>query len=114
MTLDELAEYLRVSPTTIYRLIKKNRIPAFKIGRHWRFSTAAIHNWCGAKAGASVAPFDNNSGPVSGDTPHGDQNAALSATSLTGCNISKPSLPANPDKDRRARTVQTTVPPRFD
>jgi excisionase family DNA binding protein len=38
VTLREAAEFLRVQPITLYRLLKKQQIPgAFKIGRVWRF-----------------------------------------------------------------------------
>lgn len=38
-TIDEAAEYLRVSRRTIYKLTKEGRLPAFRIGyeRHRRF-----------------------------------------------------------------------------
>jgi excisionase family DNA binding protein len=38
MTMDEVAEYLRVHGTTIYRLIKRHKILAFRVGRNWRFN----------------------------------------------------------------------------
>jgi excisionase family DNA binding protein len=34
MTLQETADYLRVTRSTIHRLLKRNQIPAFRIGRH--------------------------------------------------------------------------------
>jgi excisionase family DNA binding protein len=45
LTLEEVAEYLRVHPTTIYRLLKKHKIPAFKIGSEWRLNLASIDRW---------------------------------------------------------------------
>jgi excisionase family DNA binding protein len=45
LTLEEVAEYLRVHPTTIYRLLKKHKIPAFKVGSDWRFNLASIDRW---------------------------------------------------------------------
>jgi len=45
MTVRELADYLRVHPSTIYRLLKQKRIPAFKVGRDWRFSREIIDRW---------------------------------------------------------------------
>jgi excisionase family DNA binding protein len=41
----ELAEYLRVHPTTLYRLLKKRQLPGFKIGSDWRFNVEAIDQW---------------------------------------------------------------------
>src|SRR5580698_650526 len=45
MTVSELAVYLRVHATTIYRLLKDNRVPAFRVGSDWRFSRRAIDRW---------------------------------------------------------------------
>jgi excisionase family DNA binding protein len=45
LTLEEIAEYLRVHPTTIYRLLKKQQIPAFKVGSDWRFNLVSIDRW---------------------------------------------------------------------
>ena len=45
LTLENLAEYLRVHPSTIYRLLKKKQLPAFKVGRDWRFSRESIDRW---------------------------------------------------------------------
>ena len=42
MTVDEVCEYLRVHPTTIYRLIKQGMIPAFRVGGRWRFNVEDI------------------------------------------------------------------------
>ena len=45
MTLRELAEYLKVNEKTVYGLAQKNRIPCFKVGGQWRFSTRDIQGW---------------------------------------------------------------------
>jgi excisionase family DNA binding protein len=50
MTLQETADYLRVTRSTIHRLLKGNQIPAFRIGRHWRFNLEEIENWCSSHA----------------------------------------------------------------
>jgi excisionase family DNA binding protein len=50
MTLQETADYLRVTRSTIQRLLKSNQIPAFRIGRHWRFNTEEIETWCSSRA----------------------------------------------------------------
>jgi excisionase family DNA binding protein len=36
MTVNEVAEYLKISEVTTYKLVQEGKIPAFKIGRHWR------------------------------------------------------------------------------
>ena len=45
LTLDEVAEFLRVHPSTVYRLVKKRNIPAFKMGSDWRFNKERIDEW---------------------------------------------------------------------
>ncbi len=36
LTVSQVAEYLQLSEMTAYKLVQEGRIPAFKIGRHWR------------------------------------------------------------------------------
>ena len=38
LTLKEAAEYLRVSVSQFFRLLKERQIPGRKVGGHWRFS----------------------------------------------------------------------------
>jgi len=48
LTLQEVAKYLRVHPSTVYRLAKKGQIPAFKLGSDWRFNLESIDQWLAA------------------------------------------------------------------
>jgi excisionase family DNA binding protein len=45
LTLEEVADFLHVHPSTVYRLLKKRRIPAFKMGSDWRFNRESIEQW---------------------------------------------------------------------
>jgi len=45
ITVDELSEYLRVHKTTIYRMLKQRKLPAFRIGSDWRFCLEMITQW---------------------------------------------------------------------
>jgi excisionase family DNA binding protein len=45
ITVGELAVYLHVHRSTLYRLLKKGQLPAFKIGSDWRFNVEAIDRW---------------------------------------------------------------------
>lgn len=45
MTLEEVAEYLRVKPQTIYTWAQEKKIPAAKLGREWRFRKSMIDKW---------------------------------------------------------------------
>jgi excisionase family DNA binding protein len=45
ITVNELAVYLHVHRSTLYRLLKNGQLPAFKIGSDWRFNVEAIDRW---------------------------------------------------------------------
>jgi excisionase family DNA binding protein len=45
LTVKEVAKYLHVSRTTIFRLLKRHELPAFKIGGDWRFNVEQIDRW---------------------------------------------------------------------
>jgi len=45
MTLEEVAEYLRVKPQTIYTWAQEKKIPAAKLGKEWRFKKSMIDRW---------------------------------------------------------------------
>ena len=45
MTVREVSAYLRVHPSTIYRLLRRHQIPAFHMGSDWRFNIEAIDRW---------------------------------------------------------------------
>jgi excisionase family DNA binding protein len=45
ITVAELSEYLRVHRSTLYRLLKKGRLPGFKIGSDWRFNLETLDKW---------------------------------------------------------------------
>jgi excisionase family DNA binding protein len=50
LTASEVASYLRVSLSTIYRLLKNGDLPAFKIGSDWRFNRVHIEQWLKSRA----------------------------------------------------------------
>ena len=58
MTLQETAEYLRVTRSTIHRLLKRNQIPGFRIGRHWRFRLEEIENLCSSNTSTKEPEAD--------------------------------------------------------
>jgi excisionase family DNA binding protein len=45
LTVEEISNYLKIPKSTIYKLVREGKIPAQKIGRHWRFRKEAIDNW---------------------------------------------------------------------
>ena len=54
MTIWEVADYLKVTERTIYRLAGAKQIPAFKVGGSWRFSKADIDRWIREQSTASA------------------------------------------------------------
>jgi len=45
MTLNEVAEYLRIPRSTAYKLAQEGKVPGQKVGRHWRFHKEAVEDW---------------------------------------------------------------------
>jgi excisionase family DNA binding protein len=45
LTIDELAGYLKIPKSTLYKLAQDGRIPGQKVGRHWRFRRDVIDRW---------------------------------------------------------------------
>lgn len=52
VTIDEVAEHLKVHKDTIRIWIKKKNFPAHKIGKQWRFRLSEIDAW--VKSGKSA------------------------------------------------------------
>ena len=45
LTAEEVAKYLRIHPYTVRRLVRKGKIPGFKVGGQWRFRKDKIDSW---------------------------------------------------------------------
>ena len=45
MTVEEVAQYLRIPRGSVYKLAQRGRIPCQKVGRHWRFRKERIDEW---------------------------------------------------------------------
>lgn len=45
LTADELSKLLRVPKTTLYTLSQQGKVPALKIGKHWRYIKSEIAKW---------------------------------------------------------------------
>jgi len=55
LTIDQLADYLKLSKSTLYHLARRGDFPGQKVGRHWRFHKAAIDKWLGERAATSAS-----------------------------------------------------------
>ena len=45
LTAEEACGYLKISPRTLYRYIQDRRMPAFKLGKEWRFVRSDLEQW---------------------------------------------------------------------
>lgn len=50
LTVEEVAELLRLRPRTIYNMVSRRQIPFRKAGRQLRFAEAEIDEWTKANA----------------------------------------------------------------
>ena len=55
LMIKDVAEYLKVTERTIYRLAAAKKIPAFKVGGSWRFSKADIDKWISEQSAPAVS-----------------------------------------------------------
>lgn len=45
MTVQEVADYLRLNKQKVYKLCQKGKLPAYKFGREWRYKKERIDQW---------------------------------------------------------------------
>jgi len=45
LTIEELAAYLKISKSSLYKLAQAGKLPGQKIGKHWRFRKVAVDRW---------------------------------------------------------------------
>jgi excisionase family DNA binding protein len=56
LTVMEVARFLRVPKSTVYKLARVGELPASKIGKHWRFLRRDIHEWMHSRSGKPREP----------------------------------------------------------
>jgi excisionase family DNA binding protein len=45
LTIQEMANHLRVHRSTIYRMIWRRELPVFRVGNDYRITRLALHEW---------------------------------------------------------------------
>jgi excisionase family DNA binding protein len=55
LTIDELATYLKVSKSSLYKLVQEGKVPGQKVGKHWRFLRSSIDDWLGNNSSGESA-----------------------------------------------------------
>ncbi|MGD0291604.1 MAG: helix-turn-helix domain-containing protein [Candidatus Binataceae bacterium] len=93
LTVRELSEYLRVHPTTIYRLLHAKQIPGFRVGGEWRFGIDRIDRWLSEEAQAAGDPRrQKGKGLTSVLDSLGDRGAAPASRPRRGSAAAKPKV----------------------
>ncbi len=59
MTIREVADYLKLTEKTAYRLVAEGKIPGFKVGGSWRFRRDEIENFTKNTAPKSARGANN-------------------------------------------------------
>jgi excisionase family DNA binding protein len=73
LTIKQVADYLKVTERTIYRLAAAKRIPAFKVGGTWRFSCADIDIWIKRQSMERLDTGRDVDDPADGQTNDGER-----------------------------------------
>jgi len=55
LTTEQVLDYLHINVRTIYRLIRAGRLPAYRVGRQWRFRRHDLEHWLQAQRRARPA-----------------------------------------------------------
>ena len=50
MDIQQCAEYLGISPDTLYKYAASGLVPAFKVGNRWRFKRSLVERWMEAQS----------------------------------------------------------------
>ena len=60
LTVDEVAEVLRVNPKTVYGLAKKGLLPSFRVGRVMRWRRSEVNRFMSQPISSTVATATEN------------------------------------------------------
>ncbi|MBB6143917.1 excisionase family DNA binding protein [Silvibacterium bohemicum] len=86
MDIRQAADYLGISPDTLYKYASESFIPAFKLGNRWRFKKSRLDEWMDRQSGVQAVPEPKparprQKKPVRGTTRVGSRRAgALKAS----------------------------------
>ena len=63
LNVEEAADLLRIPRSSVYKLAQEGKIPAQKVGKHWRFYRVALLNWIAGNVNfeekkSNIGPFD--------------------------------------------------------
>lgn len=59
--IEEASEYLKMAKPTIYKYVRLGAIPAFKMGRVWRFHKEMLDTWIRERVATDTSVRTQNS-----------------------------------------------------
>ena len=62
LTVQEVSDYLNVCRATVYKMLKRRQIPAFRVGSDWRFRIEAIDQWLMGSESGGLGTNNNRVG----------------------------------------------------
>lgn len=45
LSVEEIADHLKISKETVYRWLERGKIPAHRVGKQWRFKPSEVDEW---------------------------------------------------------------------
>jgi excisionase family DNA binding protein len=61
LTVDEAAELLKIPRSSVYKLAQEGKLPAQKVGRHWRFHRLTLLGWISGQVSFTEKKKDRGS-----------------------------------------------------
>jgi len=61
MDIRQAADYLGISPDSLYKYASEGLIPAFKLGNRWRFKRSLLENWIERQSSIIAEPVREKS-----------------------------------------------------
>lgn len=56
LTSTQVAEILGINSKVIERMARRGEVPAFKVGKYWRYRESDIEAWVGSKVQSTCQP----------------------------------------------------------
>src|ERR1700744_3642227 len=82
MDIRQAADYLGISPDTLYKYASESFIPAFKLGNRWRFKKTRLDEWMDQQSGPAAVPEPKIARPRQKKPVRGTRAVGRKSTSL--------------------------------
>jgi excisionase family DNA binding protein len=69
MDIRQAADYLGISPDTLYKYASEGFVPAFKLGNRWRFKRSRLNDWMDLQSSGGNMPVVRVAGKAAEEKP---------------------------------------------